>query len=62
MTLENLTKASQSLAMATADLQQALHTADAVESLLILPMIRDAVQLADAINAMTEAMRATEEG
>lgn len=59
MTLEQLTKAGQSLAMVQADLQQALSTADAVESLLILPMLRDAVQLADAVNAMAAAMRET---
>lgn len=61
MTIEQLIKAAQSLAMVQADLQQALSTADSVESLLILPMLRDAAQLADAVNSMAAALRETQD-
>ena len=60
MTLENLTKALHSANSARAELQDALHTADPVAGLVILPIIWDAARLAEQISALLSAMQSTE--
>ena len=57
MTIENLTKALHSAKCSRAELQDALHTADPVAALVILPAIWDAARLAEQISALLSAMK-----
>jgi len=52
---EALTKALHSATFAGRELQDALKTADAVEALVLLPMIVDAARLAQQISGLIHA-------
>jgi hypothetical protein len=52
---EALTKALHSATFASRELQDALKTADAVEALVLLPMIADAAGLAQQISGLIYA-------
>jgi hypothetical protein len=52
---EELTKALHSATFAVRELQDALKTADAVEAMVLLPMIADAARLAQAISGLIHA-------
>ena len=52
---EDLTKALHSAQFASRELQDALKTADAVEALVLLPMIADAARLAQAVSGLIHA-------
>ena len=52
---EALTKALHSATFASRELQDALKTADAVEALVLLPMIADAAGLAQQISGLIHA-------
>lgn len=49
---EDLTKASQTASLLIADLRSALHRATAVEALVLLPLISQAAQLEQGIQAL----------
>ena len=52
---EALTKALHSATFATRELQDALKTADAVEALVLLPMIADAARLVQQVSGLIHA-------
>jgi hypothetical protein len=57
-TEESLTKALHSATFSGSELQDALKTADAVEALVLLPMIADAARLSQKISGLIHAIRA----
>jgi hypothetical protein len=54
---EALTKASHSAAFALGDLRSALATATATEALLLLPLIEQAAQLQQRVDALLGAIK-----
>jgi hypothetical protein len=52
---EDLTKALHSATFTVRDLQDALKSANAVEALVLLPMIAEAAKLAQAISGLIHA-------
>jgi len=57
---EQLTKASDCLRFAADDLRGALADANAVQALVLLPLIADTTRLAQQVSALIEAMGACE--
>lgn len=57
---EQLTKANDCLRFATDDLRGALADANAVQALVLLPLIADTTRLAQQVSALIEAMGACE--
>lgn len=54
--MSELTKALRSANLVGRELQDALETADAVEALVLLPLISDAAKLAQAVSVLIQAM------